>query len=155
LGSHPRGTASGAFRLIAVKLRRDAKTELISRVPLFAHCSKRELSAVAGIADEIDLREGKELTREGAPGREFLVLVEGTADVLKNGRKINSLKSGDFFGEIALVHKLPRTATVKATSPVRALVVTERNFRRLLDESPEIQRKVLVALAERLAATTS
>jgi CRP/FNR family transcriptional regulator, cyclic AMP receptor protein len=135
-------------------LRRNAKTELISRVPLFAHCSKRELAEVARIADEIDLREGKELTKEGAPGREFFVLVEGTADVVKNGRKVNSLGAGDFFGEIALVHQSPRTATVKATSPVRALVVTERNFKRLLEDIPEIQRKVLLALAERVAPTT-
>lgn len=144
---------AAAFRLSTVKLRRDAKTQLISRVPLFAHCSKKELAAVAGIADEIDLREGTELTREGAPGREFLILVEGTADVLKKGRKINSLKSGDFFGEIALVHRTPRTATVKATSPVRALVVTDRNFRTLLERSSEIQLKVLQALAERVAPT--
>ena len=137
-----------------MRLRKDAKTELISRVPLFAHCSKRELAMVAGIADEIDLPEGKELTREGAPAREFFVLVEGTADVLKRNRRINKLKGGDFFGEIALVHDSPRTATVKASSPVRALVVTERNFKRLLDESPEIQRKVLSALAERLAPAT-
>jgi CRP-like cAMP-binding protein len=137
-----------------MRLRKDAKTELISRVPLFAHCSKRELAMVAGIADEIDLADGKELTREGAPAREFFVLVDGTADVLKKGKRINRLKSGDFFGEIALVHDSPRTATVKATSSVRALVVTERNFKRLLEESPEIQRKVLSALAERLAPAT-
>lgn len=135
-------------------LRKNAKTDLIGRVPLFAHCSKRELAEVARIADEIDLREGKELTKEGAPGREFFVLVEGTADVVKNGRKVNTLGAGDFFGEIALVHQSPRTATVKATSPVRALVVTERSFRRLLEEMPEIQRKVLAALAERVAPTT-
>jgi CRP/FNR family transcriptional regulator, cyclic AMP receptor protein len=134
-------------------LRKDAKTRLIARVPLFAHCSKRELAQVAALADEIDLREGKELTKEGAPGREFFVLVEGEADVLKNGRRVNKLGAGDFFGEIALVHQAPRTATVKATAPVRALVVTERNFRRLLEESPEIQRKVLAALAERVAPT--
>lgn len=137
-----------------MRLRKDAKTELISRVPLFSQCSKRELALVAGIADEIDLPEGKELTREGAPAREFFVLVDGTADVLSKGRRINKLKAGDFFGEIALVHDSPRTATVKAASPVRALVVTDRNFRRLLEESPEIQRKVLFALAERLAPAT-
>jgi CRP/FNR family transcriptional regulator, cyclic AMP receptor protein len=135
-------------------LRRNAKTDLISHVPLFSQCSKRELAEVAGIADEIDLREGKELTREGAPGREFFVLVEGTADVIRDGQTINSLGAGDFFGEIALVHHSPRTATVKATSPVRALVITERSFKRLLGEMPEIQRKVLLALAERVAPTT-
>ena len=123
-------------------------------MPLFAQCSKRELGAIGGIADEIDLKEGTELTRQGKPGREFFVLIEGSADLLKNGRKVNSLKTGDFFGEIALVHKAPRTATVKATSPVHALVVTERNFRRLPEEQPEIQRKVLAALAERLAPST-
>jgi CRP-like cAMP-binding protein len=137
-----------------VKLRKDAKTELIKRAPLFANCSKRELAAIGSLADEIDLKEGSELTREGAPGREFFVLIEGTADVLRNGRKVNAMKGGDFFGEIALVHRAPRTATVKATSPVRALVITERNFRKLLEDSREIQRKVLEALAERLAPTT-
>jgi len=137
-----------------VKLRKDAKTELLKGAPLFAHCSKRELAAISSIADEIDLKDGHELTREGAVGREFFVLIDGTADVLRNGRKVNTLKSGDFFGEIALVHRTPRTATVKATSPVRTLVITERNFRTLLERSPEIQRKVLQALAERVAPTT-
>jgi CRP/FNR family transcriptional regulator, cyclic AMP receptor protein len=137
-----------------VKLRKDAKTELLKGAPLFAHCSKRELAAISSIADEIDLKDGHELTREGAVGREFFVLIDGTADVLRNGRKVNTLKAGDFFGEIALVHHTPRTATVKATSPVRALVITERSFRTLLERSPEIQRKVLQALAERVAPTT-
>jgi CRP-like cAMP-binding protein len=137
-----------------VRLRKDAKTELLRRAPLFANCSKRELAAISGIADEIDLKEGKELTRQGAPGREFFVLIEGTADVVRDGSKVNSLEGGDFFGEIALIHHSPRTATVKATSPVRALVITERSFKRLLDEQPEIQRKVLQALAERVAPTT-
>jgi CRP/FNR family transcriptional regulator, cyclic AMP receptor protein len=135
-------------------LHRNQKVELIRRVPLFAHCSKRELERIAGIADEIDLRQGKVLIREGASGREFFVLLEGAADVTKNGRRLNQLGSGDFFGEIALVSRSPRTATVTATTPVRALVVTERSFQRLLEDSPEIQRKVLVALAERLAPAT-
>jgi CRP/FNR family transcriptional regulator, cyclic AMP receptor protein len=132
-------------------LRRNEKVELIKKVPLFAGCSKGELEEIAHIADEIDLAEGKEMTREGSRGREFFVLLEGEADVTKNGSSINKLGSGDFFGEIALVSDSPRTATVTATSPVRALVITDRSFRRLLDEQPEIQRKVLVALAERLA----
>jgi CRP-like cAMP-binding protein len=137
-----------------VRLRKDAKTELIKRAPLFSQCSKREFEAISGIADEIDLKEGKELTRQGKPGREFFVLVEGTADVIKNDRKVSTLKAMDFFGEIALIHQSPRTATVKATSPVRALVITDRNFRRLMTEQPEIQRKVLEALAERIGPST-
>ena len=88
-----------------MRLRKDAKSELLKRAPLFANCSKRELDAIGGIADEIDLKEGKELTREGKPGREFFVLVEGTADVVKKGRKVNTLEAMDFFGEIALIHE--------------------------------------------------
>jgi CRP-like cAMP-binding protein len=137
-----------------MRLGRNAKIEMIQKVPLFARCSKRELAEVASIADEVDLREGKSLTREGDRGREFFVLIEGTADVVRRGKKINSMGPGDFFGEIALVSRVPRTATVTTTSPVRALVVTDRAFRGLLQHSPEIQLKVLEALAERVAATT-
>jgi CRP-like cAMP-binding protein len=133
-------------------LRKNAKVELIKRVPLFAHCSKKELGLVAQVADEIDLAEGKTLMREGDRGREFFVLVEGSADVRKRNRKVNTLGRGDFFGEIALVSQRPRTATVRTTSPVRALVVTEQSFRSLLDRAPDVQRKVLQALADRVAA---
>ena len=131
-------------------LRKDAKLELIKRVPLFSQLSNRELGEVAKVADEIDLKEGKELTREGRPGREFFILLEGRAEVQKGGKQVRTLKDGDFFGEIALLTKAPRTATVTAATPVRALVVTERSFRRLLEDSPQIQLKVLQALAERL-----
>ena len=132
-------------------LRKNAKVELIKGVPLFAECSKKELSEVAGIADEIDLREGKELTKQGGVGREFFILVEGTAEVRKGTRRVNMLGPGDFFGEISLIRHTPRTATVVATSPVRTLVITERSFRALLEHQPGIQTKVLSALAARLA----
>ena len=135
-------------------LRRNQKVELIRHAPLFANCSKRELEEIAHLADEIDLNEGKEMTRQGSPGREFFVLLEGEADVTKDGRAINQLSAGDFFGEIALVSDSPRTATVTATTPVRALVITDRSFRRLLKDQPAIQNKVLAALAARLAPET-
>lgn len=133
-------------------LRRNQKVELLRKVPLFARCSKRELAEIAMLADEVDLRQGKTLIREGASGREFFVLLEGQADVTKNGRRINRMGAGEFFGEIALVApSATRTATVTATTPVRVLVVTAQNFRRLLATSPEIKVKVLEALAERLS----
>src|SRR3954454_3786769 len=132
-------------------LRRNAKIELLKGVPLFAHCSKKELNEVALVADEIDMPEQKTLTSEGDPGREFFVLIEGTADVRRKGRKVNAMGPGDFFGEIALVSDRPRTATVVATSPARLLVVTDRRFRRLVRKMPSIQDKVLSALAARLA----
>jgi CRP-like cAMP-binding protein len=131
-------------------LRKNAKVELIKGVPLFEECSRKDLTEIAGIADEIDLREGKELTKEGSPGREFFVLIEGEADVKKGSRRVNTLGPGDFFGEIALVTKRPRTATVITTAPVRALVITDRSFRSLLEHQPAIQGKVMSALAARL-----
>jgi CRP-like cAMP-binding protein len=137
-----------------VRLRKNAKIELLKGVPLFGRCSKKELAEIATIADEIDLPEGRQLTKEGGRGREFFVLLEGNADVRRKRRKVKSLGPGDFLGEIALVTRTPRTATVTTTSPVRALVVTEQNFRRLLERSPDVQIKVLEALAERVAATS-
>lgn len=137
-----------------MRLHKNAKVELLKGVPLFARCSKQELAEIATIADEIDLPEGKQLTKEGGRGREFFVLLEGNADVRRNKRKVKTLGPGDFLGEIALVTKTPRTATVTTSSPVRALVVSEQNFRRLLERSPDVQIKVLEALAERVAATS-
>jgi CRP/FNR family cyclic AMP-dependent transcriptional regulator len=137
-----------------MRLGGNEKTDLIRKVPLFARCSRAELKEIAKLADEIDLSEGKEMTREGAPGREFFVLLEGTADVKKNSRKVNMLGPGDFFGEIALVSHEPRTATVIASSPIRALVITDRSFRRLLDDAPQVKTRVMEAMAERLAPET-
>jgi len=137
-----------------VRLGENKKMELIRKAPLFARCSRTEMKEIVKLADEIDLREGKEMTREGSPGREFFVLLEGTADVKKNSRKVNTLGPGDFFGEIALISHAPRTATVIATSPVRALVITDRSFRRLLDDSPQVKTKVMEAMAMRLAPET-
>ena len=129
----------------------NSKIELIKRVPLFAKLSKTKLKEVAAIADEIDLPKGKVMALEGDRGREFIVLLEGEADVTKGDRSINTMRDGDFFGEIALVTKMPRTASVTATTDVRVLVVTERDFDALLKRSPEVGRGVAEALAERIA----
>jgi len=133
-----------------VPFRKDQKVELIKAVPLFAGLSKTQLGHIAQIADEIDVAEGKELIAQGDRGRQFFVLVEGGADVRRNGRKVNTMQDGDFFGEIALVSDRPTTATVTVTTPSRLLVVTASGFRRLLRESPDVQLKVLKALADRV-----
>ena len=132
-------------------LRRDAKVELLKRVPLFAGCSKSELRELAKTADELDIREGTVLTREGRTGKEFFVLVDGTAQVTKSGKKVADLKGGDWFGEIALLTDSPRTATVTATSPVDVLVITDRRFRTVVETMPSIALKVLSCVGERLA----
>ena len=134
-----------------MRLGKDAKVELLKKVPLFAKLSKKGLQDVAHIADQLDLPAGKEMAKEGDRGREFFVLLKGEADVLKDGRRINTMTEGDFFGEIALVTKMPRTATVTATTNVDVLVITERDFDMLMKKSPEIGRAVAEALAERVA----
>src|SRR5438105_604443 len=138
-----------------MRLGADAKVKLIRRVPLFSGLSKKALEDVSRIADEIDLPEGKVLAREGARGQEFVDIVEGKAEVEQDGRRINMLGDGDFFGEIALVTKQPRTATVTTTKSTRALVITERDFLALLKRSPEVGRGSVHAMGERLAPELS
>ena len=114
-----------------MQLHKDKRSAPVPR-PLFSGCSKKPRQ-IATIADEIDFRSGKTLTRQGAPGREFFILLEGTVDVERDGKKAAALGAG-FFGELALISKVPRTATVTTTSPIRALVVVDRDFRRLLKD---------------------
>ena len=135
-----------------MRLHKDAKTDLLKNVPLFAGCSKSELQKIASLADELDLGDGATLIREGERGREFIVIADGTVRVTRNGKLLRELGAGDFIGEIALVADVPRTATVTATSPVRLLVVTDRAFRGLLEQMPSIAKKVLQSLGERLHA---
>jgi len=130
-------------------MRKDAKLEMLRHVPLFAGCSKKELGEISTLADELSLPAGTKLIEEGRQGHEFFLLVDGEVDVRMKGRKVKSLGTGAWFGEMALVSSLPRNATVTALSPVRVLVVHEQAFRRLLRDSPGIQLKVLQTLADR------
>ena len=140
--------------LSAVALRKNAKIELMKAVPLFSACSSKELELLARAADEIDLAPGTALTRENDTGREFVVIVEGEAEVVRDGQRIRTLGAGDFVGEIALLTGSPRTATVTTTTPTRALILTDRAFRQLLADSPAIAPKLLAALGERLHASS-
>ena len=127
-----------------------SKIDVLNRVPLFGGVSKRGMKEIAKIADEIDLPAGKELIREGDPGRQFFVLLDGEAEVRRKGRKVNTLGAGDFFGEISLVTERPTTAAVTLTEPSSALVISRPAFRRLMLAEPGIQLQVLEALAERI-----
>ena len=131
--------------------RKDAKIELLRRTPLFSKCSKSELGLIAALADEIVIPAGRDFIREGERGREFFAVVEGTVEIRRNGRRVAPKGGAEFFGEIALISAAPRNATVTATSPVRAFVITERAFSTLLRDSPQLQLKVLRSLAERVA----
>ena len=137
-----------------MRLRRDAKIQFLRRVPLFERCSQQELQQIAAIAKEAEYPEGKTLVREGEPGSDFFVVLAGEVDVRRTGRKLRTLGRGDFFGEIALLARSPRTATVTTGTPVEALVVPGRDFKQLLKRVPTLQLKVLEELAERLATTS-
>lgn len=133
--------------------RSRGKTALLGQVPLFEHCSKRELEAIARVTDEIDLPEGRNLMREGERGRELFVILDGAADVRRDGQTLTTLGPGDVVGEIALLSKVPRTATVTAVTPVNALVLEDRAFRKLTEDVPGIAQKVARTLAERVVET--
>lgn len=128
----------------------NAKIDLIKGTPLFEHCSTKDLQKIARIADELDLAAGKVLIREGERGREFFVVVSGEVEVRRKGRKIATLGPGSFVGEMALLSKAPRNATVTAATPLDVLVITDRAFVDLLDKTPELWHKVARVLAERL-----
>jgi CRP-like cAMP-binding protein len=110
---------------------------------------------VARVCEDLEVKPGKVLCKEGQLGHEFFVIVDGKVQVTRKGRRIATQSGGDFLGEIALVTELPRTATVTAETPVRFFVLTHRGFRAVLDKNPSVERKVLQALARRLAETSS
>jgi CRP-like cAMP-binding protein len=122
-------------------------------VPLFSKVSNRGLRAVVTAADELDEPSGKVLVREGEHRRELMVLVSGTANVTRGGRRIRTLGPGDFFGEIALLSGGVRTATVTTTSDVRLMMLAPAGFEGVLDAEPAVRRAVLEALGERLRET--
>ena len=129
----------------------DTKVDALAKAPLFAALSRQELGELAKATEDLEVEEGKVLTREGDLGREFFVIVEGDVSVTQDGNEIRRLGPGDFFGEIALIYEnARRTATVTASSPLRFFVLTRQSFRSLLEHQPEIEEKVMAALEDRL-----
>ena len=133
------------------RFRRDTKVEALRGIPLFEELSNKELAEVARLSEDVEVPEGKVLCKEGEIGHEFFVIVDGEAEVTRKGKHVATNRKGDFFGEIALLENTPRLATVTAATPLRFFVLTGRDFRHLLDENRKVERKVLVALARRLA----
>ena len=133
-------------------LRADTRVDLIRGLPLFELCSKRDLRRIAALADEREIAAGTELIREGEPGSEFYVVVDGEVDVRRRGRRVARLGAGSYVGEIALLSRSPRTATAVAATPLRVLAISGRDFVALLDTLPELWLKVARTLADRVDA---
>jgi CRP-like cAMP-binding protein len=133
-----------------VRLKKNAKIELLGKAPLFAGCSKSDLAEIAAVADEMDVDAGTTLINEGQRGRQFFVVVDGTVEVRRKGRKVPIRGGSEFFGEISLLSNRETMATVTTTSPAHLLVITDRAFRQVLERKPQIQLRMLQALAERV-----
>lgn len=124
--------------------------DTLPTIELFSELSKKELKNIAALMTPIQVKMGRVLTKEGDPGREFMIIIEGTATVKRKGRVLARLGPGDFFGELAIVAGVPRTATVIADTDMVIETLNRREFTSLLDQSPRIAKKVLVGAVRRL-----
>jgi CRP-like cAMP-binding protein len=129
---------------------KDEKLDLLKSIPLFSGFGGRELERVGMLTDQVDLPAGRVLMRQGELGHEMYVIVHGRAEVNRDGRVIAERADGDVVGEIALLDKGPRTATITLTEPSTLLVVGHRDFHMLMDEMPTVRTQLLESLARRV-----
>jgi len=131
----------------------DQKLAVLAKVPLLSGLGQKDLAEVAQLCDEVDVPAGYVLMREGTPGSEFFVILDGSVEITSGGATLRTMGAGEFLGEIALVDHGHRTATATTTTPARLLVLGTREFKSLLSAHPEIQGDVMLALAKRIRTT--
>jgi CRP-like cAMP-binding protein len=142
-----RRTTSVSVRAMAAK---DTYLDNLAEVPLFAAASRKDLQKIARASDEVDVKAGRVLVDQGRPGHEFFLIIEGTASVRRNNRKVAELGPGQYFGELSLLDRGPRTATVVAETDMKVLVLGQREFLGVLDDVPGLAYKILRIMAHRL-----
>jgi CRP/FNR family cyclic AMP-dependent transcriptional regulator len=135
--------------------RKDNKLEQLAKVRLFSACTTKELGIIGRAADEVKVDAGKQLVAEGSIGHEFFLILDGTAVIRRGGKKIATLKAGDYFGELALLDRGVRSATVVAETPMVLLVLGQREFSAVLDDVPALAHKLLTIMAARLREADS
>jgi CRP-like cAMP-binding protein len=126
------------------------KLEHLGRTWLFSTCNKKELGLIGRASDEVNVDAGRLLTQEGKPGFEFFLILDGKAAVSRSGRKIATLRPGQYFGELSLLSRKPRDATVTSETPMQLLVLDQRQFDGIMDRVPGLAHKLMIAMAERL-----
>lgn len=131
-------------------MAKDPRVDRLRAVPLFSGCNDKHLEFIATRVEDIDVPSGKVLTEQGKSGGEFFIVVAGEAEVKRDGAVVDSIKPGDFFGEIALLDNGPRTATVTSTTPMRLLVLSPRQFQDVLHDDAEIAVTILHTVVRRL-----
>lgn len=129
---------------------KNTKVELLRSVSLFGSCTNKELQSIAGLADEVEVPAGYVLTKEGQPGAEFFIVVEGKAKASLRAKLLSTYGPGDFFGEMALLERQPRAATITAQTPMKLLVLSHATFWRFLREAPTVALNMLKGVAHRL-----
>ena len=131
-------------------MSRSAKALELKSIWLFSNCTASELKKIRGSLDELTVPPGKVLVEEGRIGTEFFIIVSGTAAVTRSGKKVATLGPNTHFGELALLDRRPRSASVESETELDVLVLSQRQFNGLLESVPTIARKMLAALANRL-----
>lgn len=127
----------------------------LATVPLFSSLNKKDLQRVAKVSDEVPIEAGRTLVEQGRTGHEFFLILEGTADVRRNNRKVAELGPGQYFGELSILDRGPRSASVVASSDMRVLVLGQREFVGVLDMIPGMAYKLLTVMARRLREADS
>jgi len=127
-----------------------AKDQNIASIWLFSECSAKEIRSISSVADAVTVPAGRTLVKEGTIGRELYLIVSGTASVQRNGRQVATLGSGQHFGELSLLDRRPRNATVVSKTEMDLLVIGQRQFNGLLDTIPTLARKLISAMAARM-----
>jgi CRP/FNR family cyclic AMP-dependent transcriptional regulator len=128
----------------------DAKLDRLGKVRLFSACTKKELAQIGKASDEVNVAAGKDIVTEGSAGHEFFMILDGEAKVKHGQKVVASLGEGDYFGELAVLDRSPRNATVTAATPMTLLVLAQREFSGVLDEVPGLAHKLLVSMARRV-----
>ena len=132
-------------------MKHRAGTDRLAEIPLFRDLSAKQLAAVDALVTAVDVTAGRELIRQGEAGREFFLVVTGEAEVRRDGEVIATRGPGTFFGEIALLLDQPRNASVVAATAMTVEVIDRKDFKRLLDEYPDLYAPLLEATTRRLA----
>jgi CRP/FNR family cyclic AMP-dependent transcriptional regulator len=122
----------------------------LSKIWLFSTCSAKDLRVIRKALEEVTVPAGRLLTEQGTIGREFFLIVEGQASVRRNNRKVATLGPSQYFGELALLDRRPRSASVVSDTEMTLLVLGQRQFNAVLDSVPALSRKLLAAMATRL-----
>lgn len=129
---------------------KDSHLDKLAEVPLFSACSRKDLQKIGKASDEVEIKAGRVLVDQGKTGHEFFLILDGDATVRANNRKVASLGAGDYFGELALLSREPRDASVTADTDMKLLVLGQREFTGLLDSIPGLASKILSIMARRL-----